>query len=127
MKALYIASIFALAATGTACSQTSDQDAQAQETEAKVETVAATEVDTSGFNLGLPTDLDAAGTTSTDGFNLTLPQASATSTDGFNLGTDLGASSGLAEIPEIGTSVSEDQSEETTEQATDDEPVIRLD
>ena len=126
MKALSIASIVAIAISGTACSQTAEQDAPKQDTEAEIQTVAAEEVDTSGFNLGLPTDLETTSSASTGGFNLELPESQTTSTDGFNLGTDIGASNGLSEIPEIGTEVSDDETDPAPETPTDDEPVIRL-
>lgn len=129
MKALSIASILALAITGTACSQSAEDTAEKPEAETETETEAAaeTEVDMSGFNLGLPTEMETVDAVPAGEFNLDIGEASATSTDGFNLETDLGASSGLAEVPEIGTSITEEDAEETPEQPTDDEPVIRLD
>ncbi len=127
MKALSIASIFALAITGTACSQSAEDTPEKPEAETTTEAPAEAEVDMSGFNLGLPTEMETVDAVPAGEFNLDLGDTSTASTDGFNLGTDLGASSGLADIPEIGTSISEEESEETPEQPTDDEPVIRLD
>lgn len=126
MKALSIASILAIAISGAACSQTAEQEAPQQDAQAEVKTVAAEQVDTSGFNLGLPTDMETTSSASTSGFNLALPEAQTTNTDGFNLGTDLGASNGLAEVPEIGAATPEDPSETAPDQPVDDEPVIRL-
>lgn len=127
MKALSIVSILALAAAGTACSQASDQEAEKPAIVAEAETAAAPEVDMSGFNLGLPTEMDAPAPTPAGEFNLDLESAPASTTDGFNLGTDLGASSGLESIPEIGASIAEEPAEEKSLVPVDDEPVIRLD
>lgn len=123
MKALSIASIFALGLVGTACSQASE--APTETLTADVETAETVEAsaDTGSFNLGLPTD----AAPSTDGFNLDLPATDAASTDGFNLGTDISASNGLSELPEIADPLSEDTDEPAPEETTDDEPVIRLD
>lgn len=125
MKALSIVSILALAAAGSACSQASDQDAETSEIVAEAET--ASDVDMSGFNLGLPTEMETPAATPAGEFNLGLESAQTSSTDGFNLGTDLGASSGLESIPEIGTSISEEPAEEVSLEPVDEEPVIRLD
>lgn len=125
MKALSIASILALAITGTACSQSAEDTPEKPEAETTTE--APAEVDMTGFNLGLPTEMETAGAVPAGEFNLDLGETSTTSTDGFNLGTDLGASSGLADVPEIGASIAEEETEETPEQPSDDEPVIRLD
>jgi hypothetical protein len=127
MKALSIASILALAVAGTACSQASDQEAEKPATVAETETAAAPEVDMSGFNLGLPTEMETPAPIPAGEFNLDLGSAPAPTTDGFNLGTDLGASSGLESIPEIGTSIAEEPAEEEPLVPVDDEPVIRLD
>jgi len=129
MKALSIASVFALAIAGTACSQASDADAEKPETEAEAETTTEAEVDMTGFNLGLPTEMEAPEATPAGEFNLGIEGTETTSTDGFNLGTDLGASSGLEDVPEIGASIVEEETEETEEieiEPIDDEPVIRL-
>ena len=125
MKALSIVSILALAAAGSACSQASDQDAETSEIVAEADT--ASDVDMSGFNLGLPTEMETPAATPAGEFNLGLESAQTSSTDGFNLGTDLGASSGLESIPEIGTSISEEPAEEVSLEPVDEEPVIRLD
>ena len=125
MKALSIVSILALAAAGSACSQASDQDAETSEIVAEADT--ASDVDMSGFNLGLPTEMETPAATPAGEFNLGLESAQTSSTDGFNLGTDLGASSGLESIPEIGTSIAEEPAEDTPVESVDEEPVIRLD
>ena len=126
MKALSIVSILALTAAGTACSQASDQDAEKPETVVEAEAAPAPEVDMTGFNLGLPTQMETPTATPAGEFNLGLESAETTSTDGFNLGTELGASSGLESIPEIGASITEEPTEETPLEPVDDEPVIRL-
>ena len=125
MKALSIVSILALAAAGSACSQASDQDAETSEIVAEADT--ASDVDMSGFNLGLPTEMETPAATPAGEFNLGLESAQTSSTDGFNLGTDLGASSGLESIPEIGTSIAEEPTEDAPVEPVDEEPVIRLD
>ncbi len=125
VKALSIVSILALAAAGTACSQSSEQDSA--NSEAPAETVAEAEVDMSGFNLGLPTEMESTTASSAGEFNLAVDGTGSASTDGFNLAADIPASNGLADIPEIGTNIGEDTTEETPELPTDDEPVIRLD
>lgn len=124
MKALTIASIFALGVVGTACSQTSETTEQ----DAKVETAAtesqtadaATEVGGS-FNLGLPAE--SPSTEVGGSFNLGVPASAPASTDGFNLATDVSASNGLSDIPEI---AAPSVTEETEAPDEDDEPVIRL-
>lgn len=126
MKALSIASLFALAVAGTACSQASEPETE--KTEAETPPAETAEVDTSEFNLGLPTDLNSTSTTtSNDGFNLSLPDTSTTSSDEFNLGTELSTADALADIPEISAGVGEEQTEEESKEDPDDEPVIRLD
>lgn len=120
MKALSIASIFAIGLAGTACSQASEAPAETETTVVE----AAETVDASGFNLGLPTDVSAPAN---DGFNLALPSSDMASTDGFNLGTDIAASNGLAELPEIAAPLTEEAVEPAAPEATDDEPIIRLD
>lgn len=126
MKALSIASLFALAVAGTACSQASEPETEKADAESPP--AETTEVDASEFNLGLPTDLSSADTTTaSDGFNLALPGTSATSSDEFNLGTDLSTADALSDIPEIDAGVGEEQTEEEPEEDADDEPVIRLD
>ena len=120
MKALSIASLFVLGFAGTACSQASEIKAEAQEPEL---ITADADDDVGGsFNLELPSDGTETGSTSNDGFNLDLPDTGAASTDGFNLGTDLQTSGGLADIPEIDTSITESVPKEPV----DDEPVIRI-
>ena len=79
------------------------------------------------FNLGLPTEMETPVAAPAGEFNLGLESAETNSTDGFNLGTDLGASSGLESIPEIGASITEEPTEEAPVEIADDEPVIRLD
>ena len=125
MKALSIVSILALAAAGSACSQSSESEAE--KPEAATEAEAAPEVDMTGFNLGLPTEMETPSAAPAGEFNLGLDNTQTTSTDGFNLGTDLGASSGLESVPEIGASIVEEPAEEVTLEPVDDEPVIRLD
>lgn len=126
MKALSIASLIALGIAGTACSQ--DADPKAEDTQTTETTTEAADVGGS-FNLGLPTDTSA--TASTSGFNLALPSEAPASTDGFNLAADVSASNGLSELPEISADIV--QADETAlsdvleTEATDDEPVIRLD
>jgi len=126
MKALSIASIFALGLAGTACSQASE--APAETAKADIETAETVEAsaNTGSFNLGLPTEVNAPASPN-DGFNLDLPSASASNTDGFNLGTDITASNGLSDLPEIAAPLADDVIETATEVPTDDEPVIRLD
>ncbi|MEL6413621.1 MAG: hypothetical protein AAFQ15_01620 [Pseudomonadota bacterium] len=126
MKALSIASLIALGIAGTACSQ--DADAKAEDTQTTEAAPEAADVGGS-FNLGLPTD--TAATADTSGFNLALPSDAPASTDGFNLAAGVSASNGLSELPEISTDIV--QADETAlsdvleTEATDDEPVIRLD
>nr|WP_070961386.1 hypothetical protein [Hyphomonas sp. Mor2] len=127
MKALSIASILALAITGTACSQSAETPAEPPKDTAEAETATEPEVDMTGFNLGLPTELEPVETIPAGEFNLELGDAATTSTDGFNLETDLGASSGLSDVPEIGASIAEEDAEPEPELPSDDEPVIRLD
>ncbi len=129
MKALSIASLFALGMAGTACSQT--VDAEAEDTKPVTEETTEESADIGGsFNLGLPEDLETATTVANDGFNLALPGADATSTDGFNLGTGVTASSGLADLPEIATNLTEDpdalELDELESDEEEDEPIIRL-
>lgn len=127
MKALSIASIFALGFAGAACSQASDP--AADETNAEIETIETADAaaDTGGsFNLGLPEDVNSSASAN-DGFNLDLPAANASNTDGFNLGTDVSASNGLSDLPELTAPIAEEAIETAPEQPVDDEPVIRLD
>lgn len=125
MKALSIASFIAIALAGTACSQ-SETSGDA-EPAPEQETVQTADDVGGSFNLGLPSDLESAGTSSNGGFNLDLPNTEASSTDGFNLGTDIQASGGLSDVPEIDTSVVEEEPDVTPDVEVDDEPVIRLD
>ena len=120
MKALSIASLFVLGLAGTACSQAAETQAEAQEPE--ILTADADDDVGGSFNLELPADVSESGAASNDGFNLDLPDTGTTSTGGFNLGTDLGTSGGLAEVPEIDTSITEIEPQESV----DDEPVIRI-
>lgn len=120
MKALSISSLFIIGMAGTACSQASQTEAEAQVPE--IQTVDSGQDTGGSFNLELPTDLSETNSASNDGFNLDLPSTDATSTDGFNLGTDLQASGGLADVPEIDTSLTQDEPSEPV----DDEPVIRI-
>ena len=127
MKTLSIASIFAIGLAGTACSQASE--APAETVKADIETAETVEAsaDTGGsFNLGLPSDVNAPANAN-DGFNLDLQSASGSNTDGFNLGTDLAASNGLSDLPELAAPLAEDVVETAPEEPTDDEPIIRLD
>lgn len=134
MKALTLASIFALGIAGSACSQT--VEASEDEPKAEIETVetpeAAPEV-AGTFNLGLPTEAPVTAGTSAGGFNLgAAPAPGATSTNGFNLAADVGASNGLAALPELeGTVVGAPETaidaEALPDDIIDDEPVIRLD
>jgi len=124
MKALSIASIFAIGLAGTACSQASEAPAETDTAVVEAAETAEASVDASGFNLGLPTDVSAPAN---DGFNLALPSSDMASTDGFNLGTDIAASNGLAELPEIAAPLTEEAVEPAAPEATDDEPIIRLD
>ena len=122
MKALSITSLFVLGIAGTACSQASQTEAEAQVPE--IQTVESGEDVGGSFNLELPTDLSETGDAANDGFNLDLPSTGSANagTDGCNLGTDLQASGGLADLPEIDTSLTE----ETPSEPVDDEPVIRI-
>ena len=101
MKAFSIASLIALGIAGTACSQ--DADVKAEDTKPAEAKTEAPDVGGS-FNLGLPTDAPA-------------------STAGFNLGTEVAASNGLSELPEIEAPIDAEDAPETDE---DDEPIIRL-
>ncbi|MEO1566043.1 MAG: hypothetical protein AAFR92_07885 [Pseudomonadota bacterium] len=123
MKALSIAALFTLGVTGTACSQaneTTPEDAAAEP--AQVETAEAAPEVSGSFNLGLPTDPapapDVGGS-----FNLGLPTEASASPDQFNLGTDVAASNGLSDLPEITTPIDASEAPAADE---DDEPVIRL-
>ena len=128
MKALSIASIIALGVAGSACSQ----DAETTEDVQPVAETTEAEADVGGsFNLGLPTEMGDAGATNTDGFNLALPNAAPASTDGFNLATDVSASNGLSELPEIDTDIVQPEGTDTLPEVLEtdteeDEPVIRL-
>ena len=129
MKALSIATLFALGIAGTACSQT--VDAEAEDPKPVAEETTEASADTGGsFNLGLPADLETATAAGNDGFNLALPGSETTATDGFNLGTDVSASSGLADLPEVAANIAEDPDaldlEALEEEDEDDEPIIRL-
>ncbi len=126
MKALSIASVLALAMAGTACSQASDENAEMPETPAEADTTTEAEVDMTGFNLGLPTEMETPEAAPAGEFNLGIAGAETSSTDGFNLGTDLGASSGLEDVPEIGANIVEEEAEDIEIEPIDDEPVIRL-
>ncbi|MEL7285948.1 MAG: hypothetical protein AAGJ68_15605 [Pseudomonadota bacterium] len=123
MKALSIAAIFALGVVGTACSQTSEAAEDEAKAETETEDVTEAAADTGGsFNLGLPTEA-AAAPAAGGSFNLGLPSEAAASTDGFNLGTEVAASNGLANLPDVATPVIDTDVVEANE---DDEPVIRL-
>lgn len=127
MKALSFAALVTLGIAGTACSQSAD--ATAEETEPATETAEAPASTGGSFNLGLPTETSAAG--SSGSFNLALPDTAATSSDGFNLATDVSASNGLSDIPEIATDIIPADTEAlpdiiANEAPADDEPVIRL-
>lgn len=123
MKALSIAALFTLGVAGTACSQaneTAPEDATAAAEQ--VETADAAPEVSGSFNFGLPTETAAAPDVG-GSFNLGLPNEAPASTAGFNLGTDVAASNGLAELPEIAAPIDAESAQETAE---DDEPVIRL-
>lgn len=126
MKALSIASIFALGLVGTACSQASEAPADTLDAEVEASETVEASADAGSFNLGLPTET-AAPVAAGDGFNLDLPSTTAANTDGFNLGTDIAASNGLSDVPEIAAPLTEEVVEPAAEETTDDEPVIRLD
>ena len=126
MKAFSIASIFVLGLAGTACSQASEAPAETVKADIETAETAEASANTGSFNLGLPTEVNAPANAN-DGFNLDLPSATASNTDGFNLGTDIAASNGLSDLPEIAAPLGEDIVETATEEATDDEPIIRLD
>jgi len=126
MKTLSIASIFAIGLAGTACSQASEAPAETEKAEVEATETVEASADTGSFNLGLPTEINAPAPAN-DGFNLDLPSANATNSDGFNLGTDITASNGLSELPEIAAPLAEDVVETAPETTSDDEPVIRLD
>ena len=126
MKALSIASIFAIGLAGTACSQASEAPVETPVAEVETSETVEASADAGSFNLGLPTETAAAPAAS-DGFNLGLPSTTAANTDGFNLGTDIVASNGLSDIPEIAAPLAEDVVEPAVAEPTDDEPVIRLD
>lgn len=122
MKALSIASLLALGFAGTACSQANEAPQADAPTETAEATEAAPEVSGS-FNLGLPTEAAAAPDVG-GSFNLGMPTDAPASTEGFNLGTDVAASNGLSDLPEIETPIDADQAAPAPE---DEEPVIRLD
>ena len=126
MKTLSIASIFAIGLAGTACSQASEAPAETEKAEVEATETVEASADTGSFNLGLPTEINSPAPAN-DGFNLDLPSANATNSDGFNLGTDITASNGLSELPEIAAPLAEDVVETAPETPSDDEPVIRLD
>lgn len=122
MKALTIASIFALGVAGTACSQAAQDEAKVETETPATEVVDTETADVGGsFNLGVPTEPTAAEVGGS--FNLGLPAAAPASTDGFNLATDVSASIGLSDLPEIAAPAVIDEPEEPDE---DDEPIIRL-
>lgn len=132
MKALSLATLFAVSIAGTACSQATDASADAPKTETEVE---KTEADVGGtFNLGLPEDTATAAAPGAGGFNLDLPAttAPADTTDGFNLGAGVTATNGLSELPDLDPSIVEEAVEDNIEVlkeevVEDAEPVIRLD
>ncbi len=133
MKALSLATLFAVSLAGTACSQATDASADAPQTEAETETAQATAEVGGTFNLGLPEDPATAATSGAGGFNLDLPTTTAVdSTSGFNLGAGLTASNGLAELPELDASIVEETADDSLdalkeEIVDDEEPIIRLD
>ncbi len=126
MKAISIASIFAIGLAGTACSQASETPAETKSVDVETAETVEASADMGSFNLGLPNDVNAPAPAN-DGFNLDLPSASGTSSDGFNLGTDIAASNGLSDLPEIAAPLAEDVVETAPETTSDEEPVIRLD
>lgn len=123
MKALSIAALLTLSVAGTACSQANEATAEDTKVEAEtVETAEAAPEVSGSFNLGLPTETVAAPDVG-GSFNLGLPTDAPASTDGFNLGTEVAASNGLSDLPEIAAPIDAETAPEVDE---DDEPVIRL-
>lgn len=123
MKALSIAALFTLGVAGTACSQANETPAEAAKVEAETVETADAAPDVGGsFNLGLPTETASAPDVR-GSFNLGLPTDAPASTDGFNLGTEVAATNGLSDLPEIDAPLDPDAAPEVDE---DDEPVIRL-
>ena len=123
MKALSIAALFTLGVAGTACSQANETTAEDTKVEAETVETAEAAADISGsFNLGLPTETASAANVG-GSFNLGLPTDAPASTDGFNLGTEVAASNGLSDLPEIDAPIDAEAAPEADE---DDEPVIRL-
>lgn len=126
MKAITIASLSALALAGAACSE-SDPKTSAQMQldmpEPAGEVTPASAPADDGFNLRVPGDNPAADT-GDDGFNLKIPDiGTAPGGDGFNLPTDLPTSSDLGSIPEIDTTILED---DAPADAPGDDAIIRL-
>lgn len=119
MKALTIASLTALAFAGAACSETSPAEPDVTVTEV----AEAAPVD-DGFNLMIPGDTSGSAVAD-DGFNLGLPDSGGTvASDGFNLPANVSTGSGLDDVPEIDTSILQDEAPAAT---PDEDEIIRLD
>ena len=123
MKAITIASLSVLALAGAACSETASK-ANGDTPETVAEVIPATAPADDGFNLRIPGEGPTAET-SDDGFNLAIPDLdSVASDDGFNLPTELPSSSSLEAIPEIDTSILD---EDTPEEPENLDEIIRID
>lgn len=122
LRVLPFASILTLALAGAACSESTSTDPVVETPPAAKVTTASAPVD-DGFNLMVPSDDPMSGPVN-DGFNLpmTIP-TDAPANDGFNLPNDLPTSGGLATIPEIDTSILEEEPEPEVE---DVDAIIRL-
>lgn len=124
MRVVPFASILALALAGAACSETTAAAPAVETPPAEAELTPTSAPADDGFNLMMPGD-DTGTTTSSDGFNLATPAlGDAPNSDGFNLPSDLPSTSALESIPEIDTSILDD---EAAPENTDEDEVIRLD
>jgi len=124
MKALTIASLTALAFAGAACSET-DPTAKTDAVDvATADVIPASAPVDDGFNLRAPGE-GPASASSDDGFNLPIREfGSDASSDGFNLPDNLPSSGGLNSVPEIDTTIFE---EDAPVKAPDEDAIIRLD
>ncbi|MBR9833734.1 MAG: hypothetical protein GYB42_00740 [Alphaproteobacteria bacterium] len=123
MKALSFASVIALALAGAACSE-STTEAPSVDTppaEASLELTQASADD--GFNLMIPGE--GPGEVADDGFNLAIPgDYAGTASDSFNLPSDLPSTVGLDAVPEVNSSILDE--EPAASEDDDADEIIRL-
>lgn len=121
MKALSLASMVALALAGTACSESTSPE-PVTDTPPATEAAELTPVSADdGFNLMIPGE--GPDEVADDGFNLAIPgDYAATPSDGFNLPADVPSTVGLDAVPEVDTSILDEDAEEPE----DEDEIIRL-